>query len=120
MLHVSSGIPRDRTLTLPEGFEYDNVVYAGCQVKKHVGVPVISVSGIRTLRRGNAMIENGCHDLVAYGRPFLADAGFVKKSRVDPDYEPCLRCRRCQWYKKRSFYPNRNIDHTAVVDAVKW
>lgn len=34
ILHVSSGIPEDRKLKLPDEFEYNDFVYTGIQVKK--------------------------------------------------------------------------------------
>lgn len=113
MLHVSFGIPRDRKLELPADFDYNDVVYTGCHVKKHVTIPVICVNGIRTLRRGNALIENNCCDFAAYGMPFLADPGFLEKSLEDMDYKPCLECSGCQWFmngEKCPLYPqNYNL-----------
>jgi len=98
MLHVSSGIPRNRKLQLPANFEYNDVVYTGCHIKKHVNIPVIVVNGIKTLGRGNALIENNSCDFVAYGKPFLADADFIKHSIKDNNYKPCLECSECKWF----------------------
>ena len=98
MLHVSNGIPQDRELKLPAGFAYSDTVYTGCQVKKHVTIPVICVNGLETLGRGNVLIENNCCDFAAYGKPFLADARFVEESLKNSDYKPCLACRSCQWF----------------------
>ena len=77
ILHVSSGIPEDRKLKLPNEFEYNDFVYTGIQVKKNVNIPVIVVNDIKTLSRGNKLIEDGDCDFVAYGRPFLSDPNFV-------------------------------------------
>ena len=77
ILHVSSGIPEDRKLKLPNEFEYNDFVYTGIQVKKNVNIPVIVVNDIKTLSRGNKLIEDGDCDFVAYGRPFLSDSNFV-------------------------------------------
>jgi 2,4-dienoyl-CoA reductase-like NADH-dependent reductase (Old Yellow Enzyme family) len=97
MLHVSSGIPEGRALPLPEGFGYNEVVYTGCEVKKAVNIPVIVVNDIRSLRRGEALLEEGQCDFVAYGKPFLADALFAQRGLADPDYQPCLSCGDCAW-----------------------
>lgn len=99
MLHVSSGIPGDRNLNIPEDFHYNEVVYTGCQIKKHVNIPVIVVNDIRTINRGKYLLENDLCDFAAYGRPFLADENFMSQSAVDPDYDPCLRCKQCQWFE---------------------
>ena len=107
MLHVSTGIPEDRKLELPPSFPCNEVVYTGCCVKKQVGIPVIAVNGIRTLARGNALIEEGDCDFVAYGRPFLADAAFVPHSRQDMTYKPCFECRRCRWFTDGEACPAR-------------
>lgn len=77
ILHVSSGIPEDRKLKLPDEFEYNDFVYTGIQVKKNVNIPVIVVNDIKTLSRGNKLIEDGDCDFVAYGRPFLSDPNFI-------------------------------------------
>ena len=77
ILHVSSGIPEDRKLKLPNEFEYNDFVYTGIQVKKNVNIPVIVVNDIKTLSRGNKLIEDGDCDFVAYGRPFLSNPNFV-------------------------------------------
>ena len=47
------------------------------QVKKNVNIPLIVVNDIKTLSRGNKLIEDGDCDFVAYGRPFLSDPNFV-------------------------------------------
>ena len=77
ILHVSIGIPEDRKLKLPNEFEYNDFVYTGIQVKKNVNIPVIVVNDIKTLSRGNKLIEDGDCDFVAYGRPFLSDPNFI-------------------------------------------
>ena len=77
ILHVSSGIPEDRKLKLPNEFEYNDFVYTGIQVKKNVNIPIIVVNDIKTLSRGNKLIEDGDCDFVAYGRPFLSDPNFI-------------------------------------------
>jgi 2,4-dienoyl-CoA reductase-like NADH-dependent reductase (Old Yellow Enzyme family) len=77
MLHVSSGIPQARVSSRPETWPYNEFVFAGTQVKKNVHVPVIVVNEIRTLERGNNLLDAGMCDFVAYGRPFLKDAKFL-------------------------------------------
>lgn len=98
MLHVSTGIPQERKLKLPSDFQYNETVYTGCYIKKHVKIPVICVNSISTLDRGNMLIENNDCDFVAYGKPFLADARFIERSLNDSNYKPCFECRNCQWF----------------------
>nr|WP_232035585.1 tRNA-dihydrouridine synthase [Methylomusa anaerophila] len=98
LLHISSGIPAVRKMEIPDEFFFNEIVYTGIQIKKNVSIPVIVVNDIRTLSRGNYLIENGLCDFAAYGRPFLADAAFMTTSLNNCDYEPCLRCKTCQWF----------------------
>lgn len=98
LLHVSSGIPESRHTAMPEGFQYNAVVFAGTEIKKHVNMPVIVVNDIRTINRGNALLENGLCDFVAFGKPFLADLLFFANSLLNGNYEPCLRCKTCLWF----------------------
>lgn len=99
LLHISSGIPADRKLGTPADFPYNEVVNTGCQIKEHVNIPTIVVNDIRTIKRGNYLLENGLCDFVAYGRPFLADENFITRSLVDPTYDPCLGCEKCKWFE---------------------
>ena len=98
ILHVSTGIPRSRGLSLPDDFIFNEVVYSAALVKKNVTVPVISVNQIRTAARGSRVIEQGISDFVAFGKPFLADIEFALKAKIDAEYMPCLECRGCQWF----------------------
>ncbi|MEA4846497.1 MAG: NADH:flavin oxidoreductase [Clostridiaceae bacterium] len=98
LLHVSFGIPSDRKVEVPDDFSYDDIVYTGAHIKKHVNIPVTVVNDIRTLSRGNALLEKGFCDFAAYGTPFLADEAFLIKSLNNYDYKPCFRCRNCQWF----------------------
>jgi hypothetical protein len=98
LLHVSSGIPGDRAIPRPQDFPYNDVAYTGTFVKRHVGIPVTVVNGIATLRRGDALLEAGLCDFIAYGKPFLADEAFLTHSLEDPDHEPCLTCKNCKWF----------------------
>lgn len=98
MLHVSSGIPVNRELRIPNEFMFNDIVYTGSEIKKHVSVPVIVVNNIRTLHRGNILLEDNLCDFAAYGRPFLADGSFALKSMKNYDYEPCFNCKDCQWF----------------------
>lgn len=98
LLHVSSGIPASRHTTIPEDFQYNSIVFAGTEIKKHVNIPVTVVNDIRTLNRGNKLLENGLCDFAAYGRPFLADPLFFANSLLNKDHEPCLRCKTCLWF----------------------
>lgn len=105
LLHVSSGIPEDRHIGLPKDFSYNEIVFTGFEVKKSVKIPVIVVNDIRTLKRGNELLEKGSCDFVAYGKPFLADPSFLKNSLLNYDHQPCFRCKPCKWFTDREDCP---------------
>ncbi|AFS79331.1 NADH:flavin oxidoreductase/NADH oxidase [Gottschalkia acidurici 9a] len=98
LLHISSGIPMDRELEMPEDFHFNNIVYTGSQVKKHVNIPTIVVNDIRTFARGKYLVNHDMCNFVAYGKPFLADESFMTKSLENDKYESCFRCKKCQWF----------------------
>lgn len=98
LLHVSSGISEGRHMDLPENFPYNTIVFSGTEIKKHVNIPVMVVNDIRTLTRGNTLLERGLCDFVAFGKPFLADPLFYAKSLENVDYQPCFRCKNCLWF----------------------
>lgn len=105
LLHVSSGISASRPAEIPEGFQYNSIVFSGTEIKKHISIPMTVVNDIRTLNRGNELLENGACDFVAYGRPFLAAPLFHSNSLADMDHQPCLRCRTCMWFTDYSRCP---------------
>lgn len=81
LLHISIGIPSKRVMELPTGYNYNEVVYTGTKIKHAVQSPVIVVDNIKTLDRGNDLLEHGECDFVAYGRPFLTDMNFLKNAK---------------------------------------
>ncbi len=107
MIHISSGIPSDRKLNLPNNFEFNDIVYTACKVKKHINIATIAVNDIRTLKRGNELIKTNSANFVAYGKPFLADPSFVLNSEKNMEYESCLKCKTCAWFTDGSKCPGR-------------
>lgn len=98
ILHLSAGITIDRWPEVPEGFDYNWIVYCGTQVKKHVNVPVIVVNGIRTPERASYLVENGMADFTAIGKGLLVDPNWIHKAREGAEVIPCLKCKKCNWY----------------------
>ncbi len=59
-----------------------------------VGIPVITSNRINTPEVAEAVLAEGCADMVSMARPFLADAEFVRKAaegRAD-EIAPCIAC----------------------------
>jgi len=59
-----------------------------------VGVPVITSNRINTPEVAEAVLAEGCADMVSMARPFLADPDFVAKARSGraPTIAPCIGC----------------------------
>ncbi|MCC5987319.1 MAG: FAD-dependent oxidoreductase [Pararhodobacter sp.] len=59
-----------------------------------VGIPVITSNRINTPDVAEAVLAEGCADMVSMARPFLADAEFVKKAAEGRAEEiaPCIGC----------------------------
>ena len=108
LLHISFGIPSDRNLQIPQNIPFNQTLYTGTQIKKHIQIPLIVVNDIRTLNRGNELLEENLCDFVAYGKPFLADAAFLTKSLTNYDYKPCFGCKTCSWFISGKTCPAQN------------
>jgi len=59
-----------------------------------VSVPVITSNRINTPEVAEAVLAEGCADMVSMARPFLADAEFVAKARAGraATIAPCIAC----------------------------
>ena len=59
-----------------------------------VSIPIITSNRINTPEVAEAVLADGCADLVSMARPFLADPDFVAKARTNRGDEiaPCIAC----------------------------
>ncbi|NPV84124.1 MAG: NADH:flavin oxidoreductase [Candidatus Aminicenantes bacterium] len=65
-------------------------------IKKALGIPVIGLGGIRSLRVAERLVESGQVDLVSMSRPFINDPDLVRKFKSGQlDKSPCLSCNKC-------------------------
>jgi 2,4-dienoyl-CoA reductase (NADPH2) len=60
----------------------------------HVGIPVITSNRINRPEIAEAVLAEGCADMVSMARPFLADPHFVRKASEGRAAEiaPCIAC----------------------------
>jgi 2,4-dienoyl-CoA reductase-like NADH-dependent reductase (Old Yellow Enzyme family)/thioredoxin reductase len=105
-ISVSSGIypTLDRTvapLYYPPAF----LIPLAAEVKKMISVPVIGVGRIPNLALADEIISKGEVDLVAMGRPLIADPELVSKSKNgnEEDIRPCIYCNFCGTDRLLSF-----------------
>ncbi len=59
-----------------------------------VGIPVITSNRINTPKVAEAVLADGCADMVSMARPFLADSHFVAKAAAGQadQIAPCIAC----------------------------
>lgn len=74
-----------------------NLVPYAKQIKSVVKIPVITAGGIRNPYVAEGFLQDGCADIVSFGRPFIADPDFGKKCLCGKfeDVRPCLSCQNC-------------------------
>lgn len=99
LVHVSIGTGytgMDKVIepmSMPEGWR---LPYAR-RIRAAIDVPVISVGQIRWPATAEKAIADGDTDLIALGRPLLADPDWVNKARLgnELDIRPCTSCNYC-------------------------
>lgn len=67
------------------------------QVKRDVSIPVSVVGTITSPVEAEGLLARGAVDLVAFGRPFIADPNWPNKALAGraEDVRPCIRCLHC-------------------------
>lgn len=104
LLHVSNGFggvpPSGITVPeVPPGFPGNATVWGGTEVRKHVGIPVIVVNGIRTHDQA-AWFLDGRADMVALAKGLLVDPDWTAKAGTGEEIVSCLDCKpRCKWFE---------------------
>jgi 2,4-dienoyl-CoA reductase-like NADH-dependent reductase (Old Yellow Enzyme family)/NADPH-dependent 2,4-dienoyl-CoA reductase/sulfur reductase-like enzyme len=98
-LHVSTGVIEGALdkivdpMSRGEGWRFP----LGRRLRAASGLPVIAVGPIRWPATAERALAAGDADLIALGRPLLADPHWVRKVRAGalPDITPCTNCNWC-------------------------
>lgn len=97
-IHVSGGNTIKRGSSMPaSGTSPAPHMHASEEIKKHVHIPVATVSRINEPWVADELIANGKTDICMIGRPNLCDSEFANKAkegRLD-EIRPCIGCGRC-------------------------
>lgn len=97
--HVSGGVIDRLTSQIVTGSHYPDGhnVAAAAAVKRVVDVPVMAVGRIHDPRLAERILQRGDADLVAMGRPLLADPDLPAKARIGRSAEVrrCISCQTC-------------------------
>lgn len=72
-------------------------VHWAAEVKREVSIPVSVVGTITSAGEAEDLLARGVVDLVAFGRPFIADPAWPNKVMAGHagDARPCIRCLHC-------------------------
>ncbi|WP_034944560.1 NADPH-dependent 2,4-dienoyl-CoA reductase [Erwinia oleae] len=64
------------------------------QLRHHVSVPLIATNRINHPAVAQALLDEGCADMISMARPFLADAEFVSKAQSgrSDEINTCIGC----------------------------
>ncbi|MEG1978146.1 MAG: NADH:flavin oxidoreductase [Cetobacterium sp.] len=87
IIHVSHGIPdpnfkSQAKIPIPKNFKFDWVIYMGCEIKKHLKIPVIGVRKITIESQASYLIENNLLDFVAVGRAMIGKPLWIKQALI--------------------------------------
>jgi 2,4-dienoyl-CoA reductase-like NADH-dependent reductase (Old Yellow Enzyme family) len=89
-------IPSVAPMRFPQGC----IVHLAENIKKEVSIPVIVANKIRDVDFAEKILEDGKADLIALGRPLIADPEYPRKALEGKVYDivPCTSCCRCIQY----------------------
>jgi 2,4-dienoyl-CoA reductase-like NADH-dependent reductase (Old Yellow Enzyme family)/thioredoxin reductase len=98
-LDISSAIPDSPVPASIEPGTYEQgwKKYMAAEIKKHVKVPVIAVANIKEPDVAEAILEEGCCDLVGVARGHLADPAWCNKAKAGrtETISKCIGCLVC-------------------------
>ena len=99
-LDISSTIPESEMIGAciePGTFEQGWKKYMAAEIKKHVTIPVIAVANIKEPDVAEAILDEGCCDLVGVARGHLADPAWCAKARAGKEetISKCIGCLVC-------------------------
>lgn len=105
----------------PYYFPHAYNVHRAEKIKKNVRVPVACVGSIIDLAMADKIIAEGKADIVAMGRPHIADPDIVNKTYRGEaaNVRPCLRCNICG-ERPKDFLPVRCAVNPVIGREVEY
>ncbi len=94
MLNTGIGWHEARVPTIATSVPRRAFTWLTARLRPEVAIPVITSNRINTPEVAEAVLAEGCADMVSMARPFLADAEFVRKAAEGRAAEiaPCIAC----------------------------
>ncbi|MET0520818.1 MAG: NAD(P)-binding protein, partial [Jiangellaceae bacterium] len=87
--------PSAERMIPPMGYPMGEFLPLAARVKKVVDIPVIAVGRLGDPSVATDALQSGSADLVALGRPLLADPDWVEKTSEGSPVRRCLSCNHC-------------------------
>jgi 2,4-dienoyl-CoA reductase-like NADH-dependent reductase (Old Yellow Enzyme family)/thioredoxin reductase len=99
-IDISCGIPdspRFNACIEPSTIEQGWKKYMAAEIKRHVSIPLIAVANIKEPEVAEAILAEGCCDLVGVARGHLADPEWCKKAKAGKaeTISKCIGCLVC-------------------------
>jgi 2,4-dienoyl-CoA reductase (NADPH2) len=94
LLNTGIGWHEARVPTIATSVPRRGFAWVTAKMMGQVGIPLVASNRINTPDVAEAILAEGCADMVSMARPFLADANFVAKAaagRADT-IAPCIAC----------------------------
>lgn len=97
-INVSSGTYESATTIIePGSYPQGWKKHLAKEIRKNIKIPVIAVNNIKDPESAEALLEDQACDFVGVGRGHLADANWVKKSKLgkSDQIRKCIGCLNC-------------------------
>ena len=94
-LHVSAGVYGSKELTIPSMYRpHGCFVHLAKAIREVVSIPVVAVGRIKDPKLAEKILKEGDADVIAMGRPLLADPYLPQKAMQGrfSEIRPCLGC----------------------------
>jgi 2,4-dienoyl-CoA reductase-like NADH-dependent reductase (Old Yellow Enzyme family) len=88
-------LPKAERMIPPMAYPQATFLDYAAEVRRRVGVPVIGVGRLGDPDVAAAAVADGKLDLVALGRPLIADPAWVAKAQAGQPVRRCLACNHC-------------------------
>jgi len=94
LINTGIGWHEARVPTIATSVPRRAFAFVTARLMGQVGVPLIASNRINTPEVAEAVLAEGCADMVSMARPFLADSHFVAKAAAGraADIAPCIAC----------------------------
>lgn len=100
VLSVSSGMNRSAVPKPRPDFSFSPLCSLGCQIHRHVSIPVVAVGGLSRPQDAQRLIGEGRAELAAVGRGHLIHPNWADRALHGYPISPCLDCASCAWYTR--------------------